>query len=386
MLAPVKNKKSKIKQKRRHIALAIIILLTLLLLFSIFNPKSYEKKYNLEEFEILEKFDKKLKLYTFEIKKENFTYQIAVEHKYIRKRKLIEKITEIVENDTICITLKSDELNIYPQCQKNNQQIDFHLIDENMKEKLDATYFINQNNTPENYEKITLKNLDDNTYYIWNYKGFYKINKNSKENINLFDKDIYNISNIAKVNDYLLIPDYNSSYYFNKFYLINMKDGKKSTWEFNESIYMDGYYLGSFKNSLYYVDKKMKIEWELIPKKKKMRKVGTEDKDGKIYQNGDWEKISMKKLTNENQKFDLPKKYKYFIEDGLYVSVQTKESKKKISNRNIKEIVAEINDKVYYISEDSLYYFTEKTGEVEVMSYFEWNFNYKNMIFIRENN
>ena len=163
-----------------------------------------------------------------------------------------------------------------------------------------------------------------------------------------------------------------------------MSNGKQSTWDFKESLYFDGYFMGSDDNSLFYMDRKNKIQWELLPKRKKMRKVGTENKNGKVLENGEWEKISTTKLANETVRFSKQTIYQYEIDNGLYVKYLDCPSRKKISNRNVKEIVTTIQNKVYYLAGESLYYYTEETGEVEVMSYFEWNFNYKNMIFILE--
>ena len=96
------------------------------------------------------------------------------------------------------------------------------------------------------------------------------------------------------------------------------------------------------------------------------------------------ELISTTKLANETVRFSKQTIYQYEIDNGLYVKYLDCPSRKKISNRNVKEIVTTIQNKVYYLAGESLYYYTEETGEVEVMSYFEWNFNYKNMIFILE--
>ena len=134
------------------------------------------------------------------------------------------------------------------------------------------------------------------------------------------------------------------------------------------------------------MDKKTKIEWEVDPKKQRMRKVGTETKEGKIYQNGDWEKVNVTKIINDNSKFITEEIYHYEIEDGLYVSYLNQPNKKKISNNKVKEIVAIVEDTVYYIVGHSLYSYSEATGENEILSYFEWNFNYKNMIFIQKGN
>lgn len=383
MLKPIKNKKSKIKQKRRRIALLIILLIVVWILYATFHIKSYEKEYQVGDFKIQEKYDKELSTYSFIFERDNTKWQLVTEEKAKRKKKLIESVELLEEENTRCIIPRSEKLAIYPQCIEENELIDYHLVNDQMKEKLEEQYFKQDTKKSEDYEKITIKNIDNNTYYIWNYKGFYRIDSNKKENIKLFEKDIYNVSGISSVKDYLVIPDYNESYYFNKFYLINMKDGSNTTWNFDQSIYFDGYYLGTHNNSLFYMDKKMKVEWELFPKKKKMRKVGTEAKNGKILINDEWEKISVNKIMNDNKKFEQKVAVQYEIENGLIANYG--DTKKQLSRKKVKEIVGQLSNKVYYLVEDSLYYYSEATGEVEVMSYFEWNFNYKNMIFIREN-
>lgn len=384
VLTPKKIKKSKIKQRRRRIALITLLLLIVLILYMIFHARSYETSYQQNDFEIIERFDKKKQTYFFTIKNNDNFWEFVVEHKYITKHKLLSEIEWLETDDTKCIIPKSEQLTIYPQCQKNQESISYHLVNDEMKEKLGNTWFSTSENKTQTFEKLDMKNLDDNTYYIWNYKGFYKINKKSQENIKLFEKDIYDISNVTVVNNYLVIPDYNQSYYFNKFYLLQMKEGKTSTWEFKDSLYFDGYYLGSHKNSLFYLDRKTKLEWEIDPKKKRMRKVGTESKEGKIWKNKEWEKVSITKMINENYKFSKDEIYHYEINEGLYVSYLDSSNKKKISNKDVKEIVAQLGNKVYYLVGHSLYYYSEETKEVEVMSYFEWNFNYKNMIFIQD--
>lgn len=384
VLAPKKIKKSKIKQRRRRIALIIIFITVLLILYMIYHARDYEKKYWLNDFEIIERFDSKKKIYFFSVKKEDNIWEFTSEHKYITKHKLLQEIVLYETEDTICIIPKSEQLTTYPQCQNNNIQISYHLVSDEMKKSLGDSFFQVPKSETKTYEKIDIKNIDNNIYYIWNYKGFYKITKETQENIKLFEKDIYDISGVSSVGNYLVIPDYKEAYYFNKFYLIQKQDGKTSTWEFKDSLYFDGYFLGSHNNSLFYMDRKTKIEWELDPKKKRMRKVGTETKDGKILRNDDWEKISVTKIINENQKFTIDETYHYEIDNGLYLTSLNGQNKKLISKKDVKEIVASINDKVYYIVGHSLYSYEESVGEVEIMSYFEWNFNYKNMIFIVE--
>lgn len=371
----------KIKQRRRRVALLIILLIIGLTIYFIIRPKNYEKKYQQNDFEITEKYDKKLAYYSFEIKKDSLIWHFVSKDKYSNKRKLINEVAFIEQEGISCIIPKSEKLLTYPQCIENNSQIDYHLVPDILKDQIESSYYKKINASKDTYEKININHIDNQTFFIWNYKGFYMINNQEKKTIPIFEKDIYDLKLVSKVEDLLVIPNYNEQYYFNKFYLINTKSGKLTNWDFKDSLYMDGYFLGTQGSSLFFVDKKNKIEWEIAPSKKKMRKVGTSTKDGKIYQDG-WEKISLTKLVNDTYSFHQKEVYHYEISDGLYVRYLECNSKKKISEKNVKEIVAVIENKVYYLVADSLYSYSEENGEVLLMSYFEWNFNYKNMIFI----
>lgn len=381
MVLPIKNKKSKIKQKRRRIAFCLIVLFFLFICTFVFHARNYEKNYVLNDFMVKESYNKNQKVYTYEIKKEDSTWNFIIEHKYLTKKKLIHDIQVFEKDNTICIIPKSKKLTTYPECLEDKKQIDYHLVNDTMKENI-KDYIKETKEQKDTYEKIDIKNLLNHDYYIWNYKGFYRITKEKQETITLFSKDIYHINQVVQINHILVVPDYDASYYFNKFYLINMKDGKQSTWEFKNSLYFDGYYLGKNKNSLFYVDKKTKTEWELIPKKKKMRKIGTEEKEGKILVNGEWKKISLNKLVNNLAKFEAKEIYHYEINQGLYVSYLEQNNPIQISKKDVKEIVAIKENGIFYLVDDTLYYFSKEIGEVAIMSYFEWNFNNQNMIFI----
>ena len=54
----------------------------------------------------------------------------------------------------------------------------------------------------------------------------------------------------------------------------------------------------------------------------------------------------------------------------------------KISENKVKDIVYYDNESVYYLVDDILYKYSSEYGEVKIMSDFEWNFNYNNMIFV----
>ena len=77
----------------------------------------------------------------------------------------------------------------------------------------------------------------------------------------------------------------------------------------------------------------------------------------------------------------IEKIYNYTLEDNtLYKSVDR--YKVKVSNQKITEIVRIIDDTVYYLVDDTLYKYNEATGEVQLLKYKEWKYNYHNQIFI----
>ena len=64
--------------------------------------------------------------------------------------------------------------------------------------------------------------------FVWNYRGFSVIDSQSDSEISLFSKDIYQPSLISRVKSYLIIPDYEQEYFFNRVYIVDMKT-KKTT-------------------------------------------------------------------------------------------------------------------------------------------------------------
>ena len=211
---------------------------------------------------------------------------------------------------------------------------------------------------------------------IWNYSGIDIINKDFKKTINFFEKDIYEIGLASKVNNYFVIPNYEDDYYFDSIYLYNVDKNKKIIWELNASISFDSYVMGRFDKSLYIFDKKQKSQYELVPHKEKLRRVSPI-----ILNKGLFEDISLQKLINNEMTFTYDNPLRYELQNGkLYKIVQDYEEL--VSNNEVKEIIYQDKDEVYYLIGDTLYMYNNIYGEVKLMSNFEWTFNYENLIFV----
>ena len=373
-------KKAKIKQRRRLALLLIIILIIALVLFFLFRRKDYTVTYSVNDYEITESYHKEEDYYSFIIKKGETERFAIVYNQHFSSKKNIDQITEYQTETESCITISSNKVRIEPLCTKEETQISYHLVSDEMKEKLGVTSETKEDTILTTYNNINVYHYRNHNYYIWNYRGFYHINENTTENIQLFDKDIYNPTLITQVNDTLVIPDYNADYYFDKVILLDMNTGRTTTWTLDTSIYFDSAVLGVYQGDLYIIDKHEKTEWQLNIAKQKQERVGTEQKGGKIYDH-EWTNVTMNRLLYQENTFKGTTILEYNIkEDGLYAIFDNHQMK--IRESAPSKILSNTDNTVYYLVNDNVYSYNKEEGEKLLLNYFEWNFNSENVIFI----
>lgn len=378
------KKKYKIKKKAIIIASTFIILLiALFIILKITKSNSYSLEYNIDEFEISENYDLSEKLYYYEISLNGVDYNFIYNHKHFSKKRLINNINKYEEDDYTCLSIESEYISSIPLCSLDNSSIDINLIPDSLKEQMN--YSVDKKDEDEyKYQNYKIYNTDTKMY-IWSYKGFNYINNNNVEFIKIFNKDIYDIPQATKINNYIVIPNYEQEYNFNEVYILNLEDNEIDKWKLDYEISFDSYVLGTNDKSLYIIDNKNKIEYELVPHKQKMRIVATSKKQGTVYNNGIQEKVSMNKLTTSNYSFIPKNNYVYTIEDKtLYLSYLDKKIKTKISDKKVSSIIHTNNDSVYYLVDSTLYKYSLKNGEEKLITYQEWEFNNKNLIFIND--
>ncbi len=365
------------KIKIKLFGIVAIILLVSLILFMNF-PKNYIRTYYVNDYKIEEEYIKKYKVYRFKVKYQSKNYETVALSKYLHKTKLIEAI-DILDNsekNEACILLKSSKLILTPTCRKGDEVVDISLLETDTKDfyKRDK---IKENNRETN--NIKIKNFVGNTL-IWAKRGFYFITKEKSTEIMFLKNDSYYNSLGFKVGKYVITPNYDEEYVFQKFYIINLENGKLSEWTLDDiEISFNSYFLGEHNNLAYLFDRKEKKEYALDFKRKKIELV-SKDGIGLVWNKG-WEKVSTVKLANNDYKFNYDKAYTYEIKDaGLYQKVLGEEIK--LLNKKIDKIVYENDDEIYYLIGPKLYDFKPNYGINEVMSYSEWEFNNLNSIFI----
>ena len=367
--------KRKYRLKKKPLIVLILIILVLILLFTIFishlKNKSYSLEYNLEDYKISENYDSKKELYYYEITYKDIKYDFIYKSKYLKEKQLINKITNNESNNMLCLYIESDYITSNPLCSDEDNNVIYYKINEDE--------IVSEEKELNNY---TIYN-DINNVYLWNYKGLLYLKDNDFKEINLFKKDIYDIPLATKINEYLVIPDYEQNYSFNKVYVINLKDNKKDTWKLKYDISFESIVLGINKESIFILDKKNNIEYELVPHKQKMRIVGTNNKQGMIYEYGELKRMSLSKINSSNYQFKYSKKYNYKLEDNkLYLKYLDNKNKMLVSNKEITSIVYMNEDTIYYLIKDTLYKFNLKDGETKLIKYADWEFNNNNLIFI----
>ena len=354
-----------------------ILIIILILVFNFINyfiPNNYKKIYKISEYEIVEKYDKKNKTYYFEINNGNNFY-LALNHRYLKKKKLINSIKKINVANGYCLLPESSILKLYPLCLVNNNYISYHLVPE-LNEKISKKYYNKVILKNDSYASLDINYLDNKNFLLWNYSSFYFFNDSVQKEINLLKNDYYQIDLAAQVNNYLFIPNYDQGSMFNEAYIVNMINGKFEKWKLNEDISIESRIIGVHNKSIFLVDEKNKVMYEFVPHKKKMRKVR-----GKIFEGDHFEKYDINTIINNNMVFQNSNYYDYEIKNNeLYQIING--NKILINNKKIKSIVTYSEDTVYYIIDDTLYMYNSYYGNVKLVRNFEWEFNYKNLIFI----
>jgi hypothetical protein len=346
--------------------LFLLLILFAFFLYIILKPYSYNKKYILDGYHIIEKYNKKGKYYKFEIRYNGTVYTFLLENKYIRNKEIINKIEYKKSTSEECIIPKSEYMKFYPLCSNDKELYSYNLTNIDMDYKYQK---IKSSNTK--YDNIRINYLNNKNFLLYNYKGFNYINGKSNKNIKLFKNDVYTISLVYQFNNYLIVADYNQNHYFNKLFIININNGRLKEIKSEYDISFNSVFLGEYKNKIYLLDNKEQKEYVIDIKKNTIKET-------------EYATLIKNKLVkcdfNEIKVFYVDKIYNYEIaDDYLYLEAI---NKIRLSNNKINKIIKNDGNTIYYLSEDNLYMFNNIYGEVLLINNFEWNFNDTNMIYL----
>ena len=361
--------------KKLVLMISVIIFLFGIFLIIYIMPRDYEKEYTLNDFIINEKYIKDESAYYYSFNYKDSLFEYVLHTKYFNKRKLINNINFIEISNGYCFIPESEYLSMIPLCKVNNVITDYHLISE-LKGKIADSYYKKALSLDKNYKSISINNLNNRKYLIWNYKSFYYIDNNITKEIKLFSSDHYQIPLATKINNYLFIPDYDNEYKFSNVYSININNQKISKWNLKRDIYYESRILGVRDKSIFLIDEKEEVLYEIVTHKEKLRKI-----KGQILVDDEFIKTDIKDIINKKLEFETKSLFDYKLIDGKLYKIFN-ETKILLSSKEVTNIIDNIDNEVYYISGDTLYLYSELKGEVKLITNFEWSFNSDNMIFI----
>lgn len=354
-----------------------IVIICLFLVFIIFLliPKNYILEYKVNDVKIEEEFNKSAKSYYLKFTYKDKVLDVLNEHNYIHKRRLIKSI-EVIENEektSFCLNIESDKLNIAPLCYEADTPTSY--FTSSLNSSLKKEYQNKESEIKKTYNNINIYN-DSAIYFIWNYNGFYYINKDINKKIDIFNKEIYSLNFVGYTKDYLVIPNMEDDYTFNKIYVVDAKKGNLKSYEVKNDIYFESYFPGSIKNNLYIVDTKEKVMYEFNAKNGHFDKVKP-----RIYKKGTWQDVSINTLIAKRNSFIYNSNYEYSLENNnLYLKYNNKDIKTLISN-NVTKIIKIENNIIYYLKKDKLYRYQKGIEEL-LLEYSEWGFNPEGSIYI----
>lgn len=368
--------------KLKKVFVFIVEILVAVLIFFLISKlfmRGYKVDYKVNDLFVKEEYVYKDKYYKFTINYKEKDYIIVKESERIRNKKLIDNIL-IYEEPNLseqCILLESKKFENYPVCYKDDNLVDFSYIEG------DTSRFYKRDNVrilKKEYKNIKVNTILDKNVLVWANKGYYFINETEEKEIMFLNKEFYYNNLAYKVGEFLITPDYDQEYTFDKFYIINMKNGKIDTWELEYKISYNSYYLGNKEGIIYMFDRKEKCEYAINPEKKKIEIVSNNN-EGQVWFY-EWEDVSLTKLASSDYHFEFDTAFKYNgTKDGLVLNLEN-DKDTLLSNKKIDIIVETKGEEVFYLSGKKLYMYSLKYGEVELLENREWEFNNKNSVYI----
>jgi len=365
--------------KKIYRLIIVLLIAFSIYLYIVFSPRDYALSYQMDDCQVSERYDRKLKYYEFIIRYQERDYPVIITDKYTNKRQIVNDIARLEEEDNICLSILINN-KVFPVCYQNDQLIDFRHLDVAFKDQYQDLITEYSSKVIDTYENLKIYNYLNKSYYIWNYKGYNYLNKDNKKMINIIKEDEYNNALAYQINQFLITPNYDQKFFFKEYFVLNTRNQELSSFLLDKEISYSSYYLGDYDNTIYLLDKKAKTQYAVNVKKSEIKIVGTESKEG-LYYNQGWSHVSINKMINEEHFFIKEQVYHYQTIDGKLYSI-IKDYKTLVSNGPIKDIILINCEQIYYLIDSVLYYYSPLTGEVKIMENIEWSFNHLNKIFV----
>ncbi|MDD4036111.1 MAG: hypothetical protein PHS45_02175 [Bacilli bacterium] len=398
-----------------------------------YNINNNDETFNIKEtftvgYQSSYRFEKDKKNYFFEIiinDEETPTFVFKLQGTYKYYHKLIKSIYYYEDNNIRCI---------YPVFRIHNNQTDVlcsdgekmlnysNIIGENkgIDDFVTTLYnehgylhpsWIKADNNIEDIKGVEVfKNnlIKGHVLVLWEYDKIRMIAHDAN-----YKRDLSGVSEYVNklgllVDNYYVIPDYGRLNDFNRVLVIEVNKNSQDEILLIEPISYDSYIQGVVDNKIYLFDRRDKEQYEIDPKQHTIVQVGDVDK-GIKYFNGKWENISAYEAVDYKYfeiDYDIPElynKYKYYKidnvlgdTDGYYYLYVKNNNNTRVyrANKQKSEYVTllfevpkidnvrYVDDYLYFIQDDTIYFYHDSTGVRPVLRSFELFFNKENVYYI----
>ena len=248
--------------------------------------------------------------------------------------------------------------------------------------------------------KIYTNNLvNDHNVALTTLNGIYSINDHKE--VEVFKNDIYNRPISIITNNYYLVADYSQKHQFREFTLINLDGLKEYTITASDYISLNSYIQGVVDGDVYLYDPDNEEQYKINLSKHKIEKLVNKRGKVRFYQDNEWTYISQVKANSvvnfpKNSKMDefndYNLVYKYGNKQSGYYYLYEKEDdhykvyRSPVQNIHAIEYVFDVkdidsiiylDDYVYFVDDNSIYYYNQTTGIRKIIEYDELKFNDK---------
>ena len=359
--------------------LIYFIIISIFLIFIKYWLSNYTIYYKIDGYNVSEVY--KNNRFYYEISNDEYIYNFDYYKKRNFSKTKINKIEKIEDENINCIYPSISGVSTYPLCYKDNEFIDYHLIDSELLEN-----YKKEEITAEKSSKdfVYYNSLNNNEYVaLWNYKGYIVINGNNYNNVELFDKDKYDNSLAYIINEIIYMPDNSQEHEYSNLVGLNLTDLSNEIFDIGYNIDYDSYVVGNIDNYLYIFDNKYSILYEIDVKNYETKIIGNNEKGFVKYENGKF--ISCSKNDYKVNKIKYNNKesnYKYNIDNGVYKTINENEKiKQKIIKTSV-DIISNYENILYYRLNDIMYKYNPEEGSKEIFYNYEMKFNSDNVIFV----
>ena len=346
--------------------------------------------------------------YYIEITKNNEKWEYIVPDQFKKSKQIIKNI-ELYESDQFqCIfpIFKGNTILFDISCIDNNTITYYHNLrgkesglDQFAQQISETIYPYNNwvDNTQEEKKLGSITLYPENTinnHYVgtMNYKGVLSIQKDIKE-IPVFNKDIYNIDIKGVYNQYILLPNYNDTYTFRSFYLIDIINQKQKEIKSHYDISFDSYIQGNIDNNFYLVDISNRKQYKIDIKNLEIELVGTNETGFQFF-DGTMQTIPANQAINKKMFFSKPilsmQEYEHVdLYNSYYYGIEKEQNQYNVYRINVKNTeyrtylfsipsitpLKYIEDYVYFQNGEYIYIYHDQFGVKKILRNTEFSFN-----------